>query len=191
MKTRNTKPVNEVPKIIPRHKDTLMGLPIVLINAAYEAVHGDETGVVVPDIPALEAAIAVARASVPTKLSGNEIRFLRKAIGMKAQDLAKFLDVTPETFSRWENDSGSPISTNPERVFRLRVVHALRDKTPGVMAKDDVILDMNFVPFRTTLNPVTLVFYRLAILQDGCPQQVWHFIGTEAEETRKRLRVVA
>jgi putative zinc finger/helix-turn-helix YgiT family protein len=35
--------------------------------------------------------------------SGEAFRFLRKAIALKAADLAALLGVTPETISRWEN----------------------------------------------------------------------------------------
>lgn len=35
---------------------------------------------------------------------GRSVRFARKALGMRASDLADVLDVTPETVSRWEND---------------------------------------------------------------------------------------
>lgn len=190
MKAKST--VKETPKNIPRHKDTLMGLPIVLLNAAYEVSHGDETGVVVPDVQALEAALAVARVTLPTKLTGSEIRFLRKAIGIKAVNLAKFLDVTAETFSRWENGNGAAISTNAERVLRLRVLHSLREKAPAVPAKDDKILDMDFIAARTSLDPVTIIFERPIVLREGRLEAVWYFVGTEAiEEPRRRLRVVA
>jgi transcriptional regulator with XRE-family HTH domain len=32
---------------------------------------------------------------------------MRKALGLKAADLATLLDLTPETISRWENGRGS------------------------------------------------------------------------------------
>jgi putative zinc finger/helix-turn-helix YgiT family protein len=34
-------------------------------------------------------------------------RFMRKALGLKAADLAALLDLTPETISRWENGKGT------------------------------------------------------------------------------------
>lgn len=36
--------------------------------------------------------------------SGEGFRFIRRALGLKAMDLALLLRVTPETVSRWEND---------------------------------------------------------------------------------------
>jgi hypothetical protein len=35
---------------------------------------------------------------------GAVFKFMRKAVGLRATDLAELLDVTPETISRWEND---------------------------------------------------------------------------------------
>lgn len=34
--------------------------------------------------------------------NGESFRFMRKALGMKASDLAKLMNVAPETLSRWE-----------------------------------------------------------------------------------------
>lgn len=166
--------------VVGRHRENLMGLPVVLLNAAFEAKHGDETGIVVPDVEALECAMAVARVMVPAKLAGNEIRFLRKVIGEKAVNLAKFLDVTAETFSRWENGA-VPISTNPERILRLRVLHALRAKAPGVLATDDDILSMSFSSVRASTATTTLVFERAKILNGAQPKTVWCFLGTEQQ----------
>lgn len=39
--------------------------------------------------------------------SGEAFRFMRKALGMRAVDLAGLLDVAPETVSRWETDKRS------------------------------------------------------------------------------------
>lgn len=36
--------------------------------------------------------------------SGQTFRFMRKAIGISARDLAHLLNVTPETISRWETN---------------------------------------------------------------------------------------
>jgi len=36
--------------------------------------------------------------------AGGILRFARKALGMRASDVADILDVTPETISHWEND---------------------------------------------------------------------------------------
>lgn len=177
-------------RVLPRYKDKLMGIPVVLLNAAIECGHGEERGVVVPDVNALESAIALARVTVSHKLSGVEIKYLRKAIGEKANKIAEFLDMTPEHYSRLEN--GGTLATNAERIFRLRVAHSLRNKAKGVVAKDNDILDMAFVPFRQSLEPVTLIFERLFVLDEGTPKQIWHFVGIDnAQESIRTLKVVA
>jgi DNA-binding transcriptional regulator YiaG len=98
-------------RILPAYVDRLMGVRALLIESAFEVEHDGTKGIVVPDVNGLQIAAAVARAIVPAKLTGKEIRFLRKAIGMRAADLARFLDVTAETMSRWENDR-EVINTN-------------------------------------------------------------------------------
>jgi putative zinc finger/helix-turn-helix YgiT family protein len=47
----------------------------------------------------LRAAVELARAG---EASGEVMRFMRKATGMRAAELAELLAVTPETISRWE-----------------------------------------------------------------------------------------
>jgi putative zinc finger/helix-turn-helix YgiT family protein len=61
------------------------------------------------DGPALErlellAAVELAKAgeAIP-----ESMRFMRKALGLKAAELAELLDVTPETVSRWETGKQS------------------------------------------------------------------------------------
>lgn len=41
-------------------------------------------------------------------LSGEVFRFMRKAVGLRAKELAELLDVTPETISRWEKEHRQP-----------------------------------------------------------------------------------
>jgi len=41
-------------------------------------------------------------------LSGEAFRFMRKAAGLRAKELAELLDVTPETISRWEKEHRQP-----------------------------------------------------------------------------------
>jgi len=52
------------------------------------------------------------------QLSGREIRFLRKHMGMKAKDFANDIGVEPVTVSRWENGE-SPPSESRDRFIRL------------------------------------------------------------------------
>ncbi len=48
-------------------------------------------------------------------------RYMRKAIGLKAVDVAELLDVTPETVSRWENGERQP-ETRAAKLLGLMVL---------------------------------------------------------------------
>lgn len=55
----------------------------------------------------------------PERLSGEEIRFLRKRMRMTTSEFARKLDVARETLSRWENDKirPRPITDRTIRLF--------------------------------------------------------------------------
>ncbi|MCA3416073.1 MAG: hypothetical protein INF84_15865, partial [Roseomonas sp.] len=88
-----------MPRVLPRYEEKSLGLPypVVLINAAVEHVDaaGNVLGVSVPDLEGLAAAVAVARAFLPVELTGAEVRFMRKVIGMSAKDFAEALKLDP------------------------------------------------------------------------------------------------
>jgi hypothetical protein len=175
-------------RVLPRFIDKLMGVRVALINSVVEVNQDGEIAPIVPDIQGLEAAIAVARAMVPDKLSGKEIRFLRKALGQKGAELARFLDVRAETLSRWENGK-EVITTNAERVLRFRVVADLRDRAPGVEVDIGAVMSIKPSPFRLSTLPTTLIFEHVSAVVRGMRQKVWLYQGVsdETEETPLRL----
>ena len=74
----------------------------------------------IPNMGGLHRAIALALAGRHARLSGQELRFLRKYLGHSSTDFAKLLGKTKETISRWENGSRKP-SVSMERFIRLMV----------------------------------------------------------------------
>ena len=60
-----------------------------------------ESLVSIDEMGRFEVAIAAELARAGAR-SGEAIKFMRKAIGLRAVDLADLLDVAPETLSRWE-----------------------------------------------------------------------------------------
>ena len=90
-----------------------------------------EREVVIPNIEGLHQAIAERVATSEENLSGTEVRFLRKYLGLSQVDLGKTMGVEPETVSRWEH--GHPIGSTAERLLRLL---ALNEKP-----KDDYRMD--------------------------------------------------
>lgn len=72
----------------------------------------------IPKIMEIHKAIAKCLIEQTRPLSGREIRFLRKNMGMKALILARFLGVDKATVSRWENDKDNHSDT-VDRYIRL------------------------------------------------------------------------
>lgn len=73
--------------------------------------------------------------------SGEALRHMRKALGLRAAELARLLDVTPETISHWETGKAPP-----NRAAFVAVCAMIQDARDG----------------RTTTRD------RLAVLTDGC-----------------------
>jgi putative zinc finger/helix-turn-helix YgiT family protein len=77
---------------------------------------------VLPRIAELHRAIAHALIRKRARLSGTEIRFLRKYLGWSGVDFARHVGVDPSTVSTWENDK-DPIGGPSDRLLRLMVAH--------------------------------------------------------------------
>ena len=107
-----------------------MGIPVILKDAAIVETDaaGDET-VTIPDMNALVAAIAVNRSLEPGKLTGSEIRFMRKALGLTQTEFAETLEIDPATVSRWEND-GQVLGGFAEKCLRHLVCDTFHAEFP-------------------------------------------------------------
>ena len=79
-----------------------------------------EEEVVIPRIEALHRAIARAVIAKRDRLAPEEVRFLRKVLGLSGQDFAARIGVDPATVSRWEN-AKDPIGPIADRALRLMV----------------------------------------------------------------------
>lgn len=140
----------------------LLGTPFsVFIHEAVKEKYclecGAVIGHVIPNPDNLIAVAAIFRACDPSKLSGAEIRFLRKSLCLKAKDMAARLDISAEQFSRYENGS-RPISEVYEKLLRAMVcIHHLESaKTIDVDIRS--INSMNIISARDVGNPLS---YRL------------------------------
>lgn len=154
--------------------DELLGLPgVLLVNSVDEIVCAKcgAKSISIKDLPGLTAAMAVARAKNARKLSGREIRFLRKAMGLRASVLAENLGVREETVSRWENDR-EPIGPASEKLLRLMVFFEFGQKTPGVDFDEKETIRMATRALRATGN-VDLAFQLITMRVNKKRQQVW------------------
>jgi DNA-binding transcriptional regulator YiaG len=91
----------------------------------------------------LQAAIAVFQQV--ESIEGGELRFARKAIGLKQPELAALLDVATETVSRWETGA-DPIRRQTQLAVLLFLEHTLQHGQPVPLA-----------PVNDTTAPVRIV----------------------------------
>jgi putative zinc finger/helix-turn-helix YgiT family protein len=102
------------------HRYTECGLDnVVLVGVEVRTCKqcGNES-VVIPRITELHKKLAQMVAVKAEKLAPAEIKFLRKYLGWSGADFARYVGVTAETVSRWENGAQTmgPVS---ERLLRL------------------------------------------------------------------------
>ena len=99
-------------------------LPVIRCSAC-----GEET-FAGPDLQALELRIAgeLARHG---EVAAEAFSFMRRVLGVRAMDLAEYLDVTPETVSRWEHGK-QPIDRGAAALLSAMVVDRLEGRTTTV-----------------------------------------------------------
>lgn len=168
---------------LPRYeKNGLVGLSVVLLNSVEERVCGNCGGrtVVIPDPDGLLCAVAAARVKVPIKLQGKEIKFLRKALDRNAKELSEILQVSPETFSRWENEK-EPIGVANEKILRLLVAWFMRDKAPAVQFTYDEIIKMKIQGVRLAGEEVVMCFTYSQFREKQAKAEDWLWEEKELE----------
>lgn len=120
-------------RVVPSYDVDTLGAPfkVTLIESVRLSVD-PKTGkemVEIPDVVGLIAAVVRTRVIHPRKLNGDEIKFIRNALCIRAKVLAEFLDMSPEHLSRCEAGTKvmSPVS---ERMLRLFAYLATFYKDP-------------------------------------------------------------
>ncbi|WP_238310206.1 hypothetical protein [Methylobacterium organophilum] len=150
-------------RVVPQYNVDTLGAPfkVTLANSATVKIDR-ETGeeiVTIPDVVGLISAVVRCRALHPRKLGGEEIKFIRKSLGVKAKSIADFLDMTPEHLSRCE--AGARVmSALSEKHLRLFAFFAtFIDDPEEVLSKFDDISDLEMKEAKP--EPVMERFVRL------------------------------
>lgn len=102
------------------YRYTESGLNSVILRGIYqfECMACGEKAAEIPRVEELHFVISKILVFKKTLLSGCEIRFLRKEMGLKSNVLAKILSVDPATLSRWENAKG-PVDESSDKLLRV------------------------------------------------------------------------
>jgi len=106
------------------YRYTASGLPnVTLIGVDVRRCSkcGDHE-VVIPRIEELHRVLAASVVRQVSRLTKEELRFLRKYLGYSGVDFAKLIGVAAETVSRWENGK-EKIGPTTEKLIRMLVVH--------------------------------------------------------------------
>ncbi|HZX35694.1 MAG TPA: type II TA system antitoxin MqsA family protein [Thermodesulfobacteriota bacterium] len=121
-------------KTVGNYKYTESGLENVLLKniPIYKCGCG-HTIIEIPAFMQLHAVIARVIVRKPTTLSGEEIRFLRKAIHKSSKELASLLGVTPVTVTRWEKGYNR-INPAYEKILKTVVYTSFDGKVKNTIA---------------------------------------------------------
>jgi transcriptional regulator with XRE-family HTH domain len=99
-------------------------------------------------------AAALVRVLNPVRLSGKEIKFIRRALGLTQKVFAARMDVAVETISRWENYiTGCGGFT--EKTLRHNACALLHPNAPAIDYDPIAITNMTLEPQRA-IEPVAL-----------------------------------
>lgn len=108
------------------HYKPNIGAPfeVILCSAVRQRIDtatGEVLETEIPNLGGLLKEVAVARALCSRKFSPADIKFVRKAVNLKAVDLANLLGVTAEHLSRCENDDRA-LSPAAEKLLRVIIL---------------------------------------------------------------------
>jgi putative zinc finger/helix-turn-helix YgiT family protein len=76
--------------------------------------------VIIPNMERIHQAIAAALLRSPVRLTGPQLRFLRKHLGKSGEELASYLHTDKTKISKWEQGK-DPIGPSVDRLVRLLV----------------------------------------------------------------------
>jgi len=134
-----------------------LGFPVLLVNARMVEVQGQR----VPDVNLrhLQEAAFSSLVKKPGRLSGSEVRFIRKYLRMRQTDLAKVLNMANHSVvSQWESrgDEPSGMDYNTEVVLRIWMAAraGLADRLLDLIENElkDLSSDAAREPLRITMD---------------------------------------
>jgi putative zinc finger/helix-turn-helix YgiT family protein len=161
--------------ILREHTEDLGGIVATLRNAVlvHRCADCGEELTEIPDMQDLVKAVALARAQIPVKLSGNDVRFLRRVFDMTQAEFAAAMGFdSAETISRWENNIRG-IGANVEKLLRHNVCALLYKSVPAAEYDPETVARLRIRALcpAETLPPI--VVDRVLIKRDRQRAQGW------------------
>lgn len=142
-------------KAIGRHQYRECGLDTIWIENCdlYSCPNGHPQIPILPNVDVIKQGITRELVLGHGRLSGDEIVYLRKAMGLKAGEMAETLGVNRVTQSRWENDV-QPIDAFADFKLRMeaidRIIPTAERRT--LREKVSLVLQRGYKPEQTVGN---------------------------------------
>lgn len=152
------------------HTEDLGGVVVKVLNAV-QVLRCEKCGTemtAIPDMDGLARATAISRALNPVRLSGREVKFLRRVLDMTQVKFAEAMELSAETVSRWENDARG-VGGACEKLVRHNICALLYKDAKGRPYDPAVIANMRIVELAegTVLPPIEMVRVRISTTADA------------------------
>jgi putative zinc finger/helix-turn-helix YgiT family protein len=110
-------------QVVPQRKNyryTEGGMPSVVLQgvAVADCPKCGNSDVSIPRVARIHRAIARALTNSPARLTGPQLRFLRKHLGLNGDELGRYLHTDKTKISKWETEE-DPIGPATDRLIRL------------------------------------------------------------------------
>jgi len=160
-------------KIMPEHDEDLGGIIVRLLNSviAFRCSHCGYEEIVIPDMPELAKAVSLVRALSAARLSGKELKFIRKALDMTQKEFAERMELRTETVSRWENDYPGT-GEYCEKLLRHNVCALLYKDVLAIDYDPAVVTNIRIQP-RTKEDDRPLIMERVKVKSKCENREAW------------------
>jgi putative zinc finger/helix-turn-helix YgiT family protein len=161
----------------PEHVEDLGGVVVKIMNAVkvFKCTNTDcgEEVIGIPDMQGLVRAAAVYRALDPARLTGKEVRFMRRALDMTQAEFGKAMDLSPEHVSRWETGARGTGCAS-EKLVRHNLCALLYKDVLALDYDPSVIANMQFEEAREEdAPPEPMEMQRVLVKHDHHTTNAW------------------
>jgi DNA-binding transcriptional regulator YiaG len=160
--------------IKPEHIEDLGGITVKLMNAVvvYKCVQCGAQETEIPDIQGLVCTVALKRALAPARLSGRELRFMRRALDMTQKEFSEAMEIAVETVSRWENDVQG-VGGMAEKLVRHNICALLYKQVLSCEYDPSIITHMRFTSPQADAEADPMVMQRVIVKHDSKCEDAW------------------
>ena len=135
----------------------LINLPVWVCSNGHEELE-------VPNVRQLHELLARLIIRKPAPLTGDEIRFLRRRIGLQGKEFSERIGITPQALSRVEN--GRPVHHRTNLLIRLSAAALLA-------ARDNKAMPADLAPLVKRLEAWDIGSHRLRHVDAAPPDHEW------------------